>query len=220
MPAFSLPPLLADRPGLAQGDLAGQPHVVNVFASWCVPCRAEHPVISDLAAGGAVQKMVAINYKDKPADARRWLAELGNPYARIGSDESGRVSIDWGVYGVRETYLVDGAGRPIRYRHVGPLTAAVVRGGAAALGGPAMKAAAALLALAWLVLAAVPAAAVRPDEVLSDPALERRARAAGQNLPLFGLPKSNRSTTATRGWPVTSAFWCAGAWRPATMTRR
>ena len=126
VPAFELPPLLADRPGLAKGDLVGQPHLVNVFASWCVPCRAEHPVISDLADSGAVQ-VVAINYKDKPADARRWLTELGNPYARIGVDESGRVAIDWGVYGVPETYLVDAAGQ-IRYRHVGPLTAAVVRG--------------------------------------------------------------------------------------------
>ncbi len=93
--------------------------LVNAFASWCLPCLAEHPILTELAKRNGI-RLYGINYKDKPEDAARWLREHGNPYARIGADNSGRVSIDWGVYGVPETYIVDGEGR-IRYRHIGPL---------------------------------------------------------------------------------------------------
>ncbi len=121
-PDFALPPLLPNKPGLATADLKGAPVLVNVWASWCVPCRAEHPVLTRLAREVPV---FGFNYKDKPEDARRFLVELGDPYRRIGTDPSGRVGIDWGVYGVPETYVVDAEGR-IRHRHVGPLTDRVV----------------------------------------------------------------------------------------------
>ena len=117
-PDFALPPLLADKPGLATADLKGAPVLVNVWASWCVPCRAEHPVLTRLSREVPI---FGLNYKDKPDDARRFLVELGDPYRRIGADPSGRTAIDWGVYGVPETYVVDADGR-IRHRHVGPLT--------------------------------------------------------------------------------------------------
>jgi cytochrome c biogenesis protein CcmG/thiol:disulfide interchange protein DsbE len=122
-PAFELPPLPGvDRPGLAQADLVGAgPKLVNVFASWCVPCRVEHPLLLRLAEEGTVP-VYGINWKDKAEDAANWIAELGNPYARIGHDPSGRAGIDWGVYGVPETYVIDAEGR-IRYKHVGPLMA-------------------------------------------------------------------------------------------------
>ena len=118
-PEFALPPLEGrDQHGLSRADLGGQPTLVNVFASWCVPCRIEHPQIARLAELGAV--VHAINYKDRPEDAKAWLAELGDPFRHIGADRDGRVAIDWGVYGVPETYVVDKDGR-IAYRHVGPL---------------------------------------------------------------------------------------------------
>ncbi len=118
MPDFTTPPLLADRPGLATADLKGKPQLVNVFASWCVPCRAEHPLITRLAESGVTVN--ALNWKDDPVAARAWLAELGNPYSRIGADTSGRAGIELGVYGVPETYVIDAAG-VIRFRHAGPL---------------------------------------------------------------------------------------------------
>ncbi len=121
-PEFTLPPLLDGKPGLATTDLKGAPALVNVWASWCIPCRAEHPVLSRLAQEVPV---FGLNYKDKPDDAKRFLAELGDPYRRIGTDLSGRTAIDWGVYGVPETFVVDANGR-IRHRHVGPLTDKVV----------------------------------------------------------------------------------------------
>lgn len=119
VPAFDLPPVMADRPGLATSDFGGEVTLLNVFASWCVPCRAEHPVISRLAEDGVV-KVYGLNWKDKQADAVAWLKELGDPYERIGHDLSGRVGIDLGVYGVPESYLIDKKGR-IRYKHVGPI---------------------------------------------------------------------------------------------------
>ena len=121
-PAVALPPLLDGKPGLASSDLKGAPVLVNVWASWCVPCRAEHPVLTRLAREVPV---FGLNYKDKADDARRFLVELGDPYQRIGTDLSGRTAIDWGVYGVPETFVVDAEGR-IRHRHVGPLTDKVV----------------------------------------------------------------------------------------------
>jgi cytochrome c biogenesis protein CcmG/thiol:disulfide interchange protein DsbE len=118
-PEFALPSLAGDGAGLSSADLNGKVSLVNVFASWCVPCRAEHPVLNALSQLKRVP-IYGINYKDKPEAARAWIAELGNPYTRIGADD-GRVGIEWGVYGVPETFVVDRAGR-IRYKHVGPLT--------------------------------------------------------------------------------------------------
>ena len=118
-PQFALPALGTVAPPLATADLGGEVALVNVFASWCVPCRAEHPLLMRLATEKGVP-IFGINQKDKPEDATRFLAQLGNPYRRIGVDPNGRASIEWGVYGVPETFVVDRAGR-IRYRHVGAL---------------------------------------------------------------------------------------------------
>ena len=120
VPAFALPPAIEGVPGLSDADLKGQVALVNIFASWCAPCRIEHPLLTGLAREGVT--IFGINQKDKPQAVARFLAELGNPYARIGADTDGRVSIDWGVYGVPETYVIDRDGH-IRYRHVGVLTA-------------------------------------------------------------------------------------------------
>lgn len=120
-PDFALPPLEgADRPGLAAADLRGErPVLVNFFASWCVPCVIEHPQLMRLAREGV--PVLGIAYKDKPADSLGFLRRHGNPFARLGVDQPGRVAIDWGLYGVPETYLVDKAGI-IRWRWAGPLT--------------------------------------------------------------------------------------------------
>ncbi len=96
-----------------------------MFASWCVPCREEHPVLNEFAREGEVP-IYGIDYKDERRDAEAWIKSLGNPYARIGVD-AGRVAIDWGVYGVPETFIVDRHGR-IRYKHVGPLTREDIEG--------------------------------------------------------------------------------------------
>jgi cytochrome c biogenesis protein CcmG/thiol:disulfide interchange protein DsbE len=121
-PAFDLPPLEGlDRPGLATSDLQnGEVALVNFFASWCLPCRAEHPLLMDLAESGV--RVLGIDFRDSPEDARRWLGQSGNPYERIGVDERGRTSIDFGVSGVPETFVIDREGR-IRYQHIGPLMA-------------------------------------------------------------------------------------------------
>lgn len=124
VPDFTLPALNEGGAGLSKADLGGEVTLVNVFASWCVPCRVEHPLWMELAERTPV-RLVAINYKDKPEAARAWLRRLGDPYSRIGADVSGRVGIDWGVYGVPETYLVDRSGR-IRFKHVGPMTEEVL----------------------------------------------------------------------------------------------
>lgn len=122
VPAFDLPPIAA-RPadsGLASADLeGGGVKLVNVFASWCVPCRIEHPVLTALAEEEGIT-VHGINYKDDPNDVATWLDELGDPFARVGVDDSGRTAIEWGVYGVPETFVVDNEGRII-YRHVGPV---------------------------------------------------------------------------------------------------
>ena len=119
-PEFDLPPIVGRNDGFATSDLAGKVSLVNVFASWCGPCRAEHPTLMRLAREGI--PIYAINYKDKPEDALRFLADLGNPYTRIGADLTGRASIDWGVYGYPETFVIDRTGR-IRYKHIGPIMA-------------------------------------------------------------------------------------------------
>uniref|UniRef100_UPI003BAB5A78 DsbE family thiol:disulfide interchange protein n=1 Tax=Stappia sp. TaxID=1870903 RepID=UPI003BAB5A78 len=125
-PEFTLPPVPeltrdgAAVPGVSRADLLGKVSVVNVFASWCAPCRQEHPLLEELARSGKAQ-MVGINYKDKPENARRFLGSLGNPYDLVGADDKGRAAIDWGVYGVPETFIVDAAGT-IRYKFIGPLS--------------------------------------------------------------------------------------------------
>jgi cytochrome c biogenesis protein CcmG/thiol:disulfide interchange protein DsbE len=119
-PTFDLPAVQGRKLGLSSDDLRGQVSLVNVFASWCVACRAEHPLLLRLA----VEKIVPIyglNYKDEPADAARWLDAMGDPYTRTGSDRTGRVAIDWGVYGVPETFVVGADGRIAR-KFIGPLT--------------------------------------------------------------------------------------------------
>ncbi|MET3662291.1 DsbE family thiol:disulfide interchange protein [Aquamicrobium ahrensii] len=126
-PATRLPPLAgANLPGLDSDAFAGKVTLVNVFASWCVPCRDEHPVMMELGRDGRFA-VTGLNYKDKPANALRFLTELGNPYTAIGADDNGRAGIDWGVYGVPETFLVGKDGR-IAYKHVGPLTPASLAG--------------------------------------------------------------------------------------------
>jgi cytochrome c biogenesis protein CcmG/thiol:disulfide interchange protein DsbE len=122
-PAFTLAGL-GGAPGLARDEFAGQVVLINFFASWCIPCRTEHPLLMRLAAE-LKAPLYGIDYKDKPEEAARFLSELGNPYGRIGADRDGRVGIDFGVYGVPETYVIDKTGR-IRLRHVGPLTPADV----------------------------------------------------------------------------------------------
>lgn len=120
VPAFDLQPVEGlDRPGLAATDLGGEVALINVFASWCAPCRVEHPVLTRLVEVHSVP-LYGINYKDMPAAAVAFLDELGNPYGRIGADVDGRAGIDLGVYGVPETFVVDAQGR-IRYRHAGPV---------------------------------------------------------------------------------------------------
>jgi len=125
-PATELPPLEGGAlPGLDSRQFAGQVTLLNVFASWCAPCRDEHPVLMALAEDGRYQ-VVALNYKDKPENARRFLGDLGNPYSAIGVDRTGRTAIDWGVYGVPETFLIGKDGR-IAFKHVGPLTPDAVK---------------------------------------------------------------------------------------------
>ena len=125
-PDFDLPPLDGltsgnqPIPGLKRADLLGHVSLVNVFASWCGPCRIEHPVLQELAKDKRFH-LVAINYKDKTDNARQFLEDVGNPYAAIGVDARGRTGIDWGVYGVPETFLIGDDG-VIRYKFVGPLT--------------------------------------------------------------------------------------------------
>jgi cytochrome c biogenesis protein CcmG, thiol:disulfide interchange protein DsbE len=126
-PQFALPGIaglpanIGPGGGLSSADLGnGKVSIVNVFASWCAECRVEHPLL------GTLQKrfnatLYGIDQEDPPADATRYLGSSGNPFAKIGADSNGRVSIDWGVYGVPETYVVDGAGR-ITYKFIGPLT--------------------------------------------------------------------------------------------------
>ena len=120
VPQFSLPPVKGRALGLASANLKGEVSLVNVFASWCVACREEHPIFMDLRNRGVVP-IHGLNYKDKPDDGARWLDELGDPYTRTGADLDGRVAIDWGVYGVPETFVIDRNGR-IAYKQIGPIT--------------------------------------------------------------------------------------------------
>lgn len=120
VPEFALPPVKGRSLGLASVDLNGEVSLVNVFASWCTACRAEHPLFMQLKAAGKVT-IHGLNYKDLPDNAAKWLDTLGDPYTRTGADRDGRVAIDWGVYGVPETFVITKDGR-IAYKHIGPLT--------------------------------------------------------------------------------------------------
>ena len=125
-PAFALPPLEASGlPALSNTDLADLPApvLVNFWASWCVPCIVEHPQLMRLSRDGVA--VFGVNYKDKAGDAAAFLTRHGNPFRRLGQDEPGRVAIDWGVYGVPETYLLDRKGI-IRWRWPGPVTPEVL----------------------------------------------------------------------------------------------
>ena len=124
-PAFTLPRL--DDPGLGMplADLKGRVLVINVFASWCTPCLAEHPFVTELARSTKAQ-VVGLNYKDKPEDAQAWLARHGNPYAQVLVDRDGRVGLDYGVYGVPETFVIDTEG-VVRHKHIGPITPEALR---------------------------------------------------------------------------------------------
>jgi len=122
-PSFDLEPLVAGQPGLSSASLKGHLTLVNFFASWCGPCREEHPVLSQLPKS---VDLVGISYKDRPEDARAWLSELGNPYKTIGIDLHGQTGLNFGVYGVPETYLIDKNG-VIRFKQTGPLTPAVIK---------------------------------------------------------------------------------------------
>ena len=120
MPAVNLPGL-GDAPGLTSADLkTGKPVLVNVFASWCVPCADEAPLFMQVAKDKRV-RIVGINYKDSPENARRFLGRYGNPYAAVGVDASGRAGIEWGVYGVPETFVIGRDGN-VAFKLVGPLT--------------------------------------------------------------------------------------------------
>ncbi|NLR99198.1 DsbE family thiol:disulfide interchange protein [Rhizobium sp. P38BS-XIX] len=120
-PKLALAPLDGSRlPALTDDAIKGKLTLVNVFASWCIPCREEHPVLKELAKSGQLN-IVAINYKDTSENALRFLGELGNPYNAIGIDPNGSAAIDWGVYGIPESYLVSPDGT-ILYKQVGPFT--------------------------------------------------------------------------------------------------
>jgi cytochrome c biogenesis protein CcmG/thiol:disulfide interchange protein DsbE len=127
VPATDLPPLAglerngAPVPGLTNATFQGAVTVLNVWASWCVPCHDEAPFLEQLSKDKRIQ-LVGINYKDSPDNARRFLNRYGSPFVAIGRDDTGRTSIDWGVYGVPETFLIGRDGR-IAYKLVGPITA-------------------------------------------------------------------------------------------------
>lgn len=126
-PSFALPPLEESGvPGFSSVELQGSgPTIVNVWASWCGPCRLEHPILMALKDRADV-RLIGINYKDQPETARRFLVELGQPFSAIGVDRSGRTGIDWGVYGVPETFVVDRHGI-VRFKWIGPLTEEAVQ---------------------------------------------------------------------------------------------
>ncbi|MDB5508638.1 MAG: periplasmic protein thiol/disulfide oxidoreductase DsbE [Hyphomicrobiales bacterium] len=127
VPDFRLPAIEGmPGEGYSQADLKnGRVSVVNVFASWCVPCRDEHPFLMKIAQDARLKQagvqMLGLNYKDDPKNAREFLAQYGNPYDRAGADRPGRAAIDWGVYGVPETFVVRGDGT-IAYKQIGPIT--------------------------------------------------------------------------------------------------
>jgi cytochrome c biogenesis protein CcmG/thiol:disulfide interchange protein DsbE len=124
-PAFQLPQLHQPDKTFAPSELRGKVWILNVWASWCVACREEHPVLTDLARSG-IAPVYGLNYKDKRLDAIEWLKRFGDPYQASLIDADGRVGIDYGVYGVPETYVIDRQG-VIRYKRIGPVTPTIVK---------------------------------------------------------------------------------------------
>ena len=125
-PAFDLQRLRQQDARISQADFKQHPvSLFNVFASWCVACRQEHPVLMEIAKQ-KVLPVFGLNYKDERTDGLRWLGQFGDPYTAIAYDLDGRVGIDWGVYGVPETFVIDRKGM-IRYKHIGPLTAESIK---------------------------------------------------------------------------------------------
>ena len=124
-PTFKLPRLLDTEARTSVSDMHGKVWLLNIWASWCVSCRAEHPLLNEIAATGMVD-IVGLNYKDSRQDALAWLQQWGNPYVSVPVDANGRVGIDWGVYGVPETFVIDSEGI-IRYKHIGPLDQNILR---------------------------------------------------------------------------------------------
>ncbi|MDB6453353.1 DsbE family thiol:disulfide interchange protein [Falsirhodobacter sp. 20TX0035] len=122
-PAMAATPLGPDAPPTDAQLRSGGVKLVNFWASWCAPCRQEHPVLEQLAAEGV--EIIGVNYKDRPENALRFLAELGDPYAAKGADETGRMGLNWGLYGVPETFVIDGQGNVLA-RIAGPITPAAV----------------------------------------------------------------------------------------------
>ena len=118
-PMFTLPQLLDTATRTSASDMQGKVWLLNVWASWCVSCRAEHSLLNEIAATGMIE-IVGLNYKDSPQDALAWLQQWGNPYVSVPVDVNGTVGIDWGVYGVPETFVIDSEGI-IRHKHTGPL---------------------------------------------------------------------------------------------------
>jgi cytochrome c biogenesis protein CcmG/thiol:disulfide interchange protein DsbE len=125
VPAFALPSLFEPEQVLTPDSFRGEAYLINFWASWCVTCRAEHPVITELAKSGLL-RVVGFNFRDEPEDAKAWLRRFGDPYDVHLSDRSGRVSIDFGVYAAPESFLVDADGR-IVYKHLGALTEEAIR---------------------------------------------------------------------------------------------
>ncbi len=125
-PAFELAALHAGKPALRSADLQGRVTLLNVWASWCTPCQQEHPLLVDFARRQPGVQLIGLNYKDQREAAETWLRRLGDPYHAIGFDERGQLGIEFGVYGVPETFVIDRQGR-IRFKHVGPLTAELMR---------------------------------------------------------------------------------------------
>ena len=119
-PPFSLPGLFADDRSISPRDFMGRVWILNVWASWCVACRDEHPLLNELSSRHAVT-IIGLNYKDKKDDAIAWINHYGNPYTGIAVDEFGNTGIDYGVYGVPETFVIDRNGI-VRMKHIGPLT--------------------------------------------------------------------------------------------------
>jgi cytochrome c biogenesis protein CcmG/thiol:disulfide interchange protein DsbE len=119
VPQFTLPTVEAEQKAFSSEELQGKVYLVNIWASWCVSCRAEHEILNHAAKQGI--KIYGINYKDEIEDARRWLEARGNPYVKSAHDLDGRVGIDWGVYGVPETFIIDKEGK-ICLKHLGPIS--------------------------------------------------------------------------------------------------
>lgn len=124
-PDFSLPLLGDENSTVTASDLKGSAYVLNVFASWCVSCVAEHPLLVELARQNSQMRLVGLNYKDEPEAALQWLARFGNPFEIVLDDRAGLVGIDWGVIAVPETFVVDAEG-VVRFKHTGPLDQTII----------------------------------------------------------------------------------------------